>query len=332
MSIGFIGAGRWGISLALILDRKGLAVKMWEYNSERARALNKTRRIPELPEKITIPKQITITNNLAEVVADAEILIFVVPSQTLREAVAVVFDTKQDVSTIFVSAVKGIDQKNLRRMSEVIREKFTKAKPVVLAGPGIPYDVIAGSPTSLVAASEDAKAGTLVQEVFSFENLRVYFHPDVIGVELGGAFKNVIAIAAGICDGLGLGINAKAALLTRGLAEISRLGIAMNANPLTFAGLSGMGDLIVTAFSTHSRNWQVGNGLAQGKKIAEIMAGLPGIAEGVETAKAALGLANKFHVELPLTEEINKILFENSKPEESLGRLFKRRLKFEIWR
>jgi glycerol-3-phosphate dehydrogenase (NAD(P)+) len=332
MSIGFIGAGRWGISLALILNRKGLAIKMWEYNSERAATLNKNRRIPELPETITIPQQITITNNLTEVVANAEILVFAVPSQTLRSAVASVFEAKQDESTILVSAVKGIDQKTLRRMSEVIREKFTNVQPVVLAGPGMPYDVMAGSPTSLIAASENTKVGTLVQEVFSFENLRIYFHSDVIGVELGSALKNVIAIAAGICDGLGLGINAKAAVLTRGLAEISRLGIAMNANPLTFAGLSGMGDLIVTSFSTHSRNWQVGNELAKGKKISEIVAGLPGIAEGVETVKAAIGLANKFRVELPLTEEINRILFENSEPKESLERLLRRRLKSEIWR
>ncbi len=332
MSIGFIGAGRWAIALGLILNRKGLLIKMWEYDSERAAFLNKNRRIPELPETATIPETITITNNLIEVLADAEVLVFSVPAQSLRSAVTAVFEATPRDDTILVSAVKGIDQKTFKRMSEVIREKFVKAKPVVLAGPGIPYEVVAGAPTSLVAASEDTKACTLAQEIFSFENLRVYSHSDVIGVELGGALKNVIAIAAGICDGLDLGINAKAALLTRGLAEISRLGIALNANPLTFAGLSGMGDLIVTAFSPHSRNWQVGKELAKGKKVAEILNTLLGIAEGIETAKAAVGLAAKFRVEMPLTEEINRILLENSDPKESLERLLKRRLKSELWR
>lgn len=331
MSIGFIGAGRWGIALAIILNRKGLSIKMWEYDSERTEVLNKIRRIPELPETAIIPETIIITNNLKEVVTDIEVLVFVVPSQTLRSAVDAVFKATPKEETIFVSAVKGIDQKTLKRMSEVIRERFVKIKPVVLAGPGIPYDVVAGSPTSLVTASEDMKACTLVQEIFSFENLRVYSHTDVVGVELGGALKNVIAIAAGICDGLGLGINTKAALLTRGLAEVSRLGIAMNANPLTFAGLSGMGDLIVTAFSPYSRNWQVGKELAKGKKLSEILRTLSGIAEGVETAKAAIALANKFRVEMPLTEEVNRILFENSDPQESLERLLKRKLKSEIW-
>jgi len=331
MSIGFIGAGRWGISLAFILNRKGLGIKMWEYDSERVKKLNKSRKIPELPETVVIPDALLITDNLSEVIADTEVLVFVVPAQSLRSAVAAVYEAKPNNETILVSAVKGIEQKTLKRMSEIIKEKFVSAKPVVLAGPGIPYDMVAGSPTSLVAASDDQKAATLIQEIFSFENLRVYSHSDVVGVELGGALKNVIAIAAGICDGLGLGINAKAALLTRGLAEISRLGIALNANPLTFAGLSGMGDLIVTAFSPHSRNWQVGNQLAKGKRLKAILDSLLGIAEGVETTKAAIGLANKLRVEMPLTAEVNKILFEDSDPKESISRLLKRRLKSELW-
>ncbi|MEO0093621.1 MAG: NAD(P)H-dependent glycerol-3-phosphate dehydrogenase [candidate division WOR-3 bacterium] len=332
MSIGFIGAGRWGIALALILNRKGVSVKMWEYDPGRADALNEQRKIPELPATATIPETIVITNNLTEVLTDAEILVFAVPAQTLRSVVTTVYEAKPSDETILVSVVKGIDQNTLKRMSEVIREKFDSAKLVVLAGPGIPYDVVAGSPTSLVAASDDAKACTLVQEVFSFENLRVYSHSDVVGVELGGALKNVIAIAAGICDGLNLGINAKAALLTRGLAEITRLGIALNANPLTFAGLSGMGDLIVTAFSPYSRNWQVGKELAKSKSLKSILESLPGTAEGVATAKAGIGLANKFRIEMPLTEEVNRILFENSDPRVSLQRLLKRQLKAELWR
>lgn len=331
MSIGFIGAGRWGISLALILNRKGLSIKMWEYDSERVKNLNRNRKIPELPEPTEIPDSILITDNLNEVVRDTEVLVFVVPAQSLRSAVAAVYEAKPNNDTIFVSAVKGIEQKTLKRMTEVIREKFVSIQPVVLAGPGIPYDLVAGSPTSLVAAAEDKKASSLIQEIFSFENLRVYSHSDVVGVELGGALKNVIAIAAGICDGLGFGINAKAALLTRGLAEISRLGIALNANPLTFAGLSGMGDLIVTAFSPHSRNWQVGNQLAKGERLAPILNRLSGVAEGVTTTKSAIGLANKFRVEMPLTEEVNRILFEDSEPKESLARLLKRRLKSELW-
>jgi len=191
---------------------------------------------------------------------------------------------------------------------------------------------VAGLPTSLVAASDDTKACAEVQELFSFENLRVYSHSDVIGVELGGALKNVIAIAAGICDGLDLGINAKAALLTRGLAEISRLGLALNANPLTFAGLSGMGDLIVTSFSPHSRNRLVGNELAKDKKLTDILFNLSGVAEGVETTRSAIALSTKHHIEMPLTEEIGRILFEDTSPKESLNRLFKRKLKSEIWR
>lgn len=332
MKIGFIGAGRWGISLALILNRKGQSIKLWEYNSERAANLNKTRRIPELPENVTIPESILITDNLTEVINDAGILVFVVPSQTLGSTSATVFAAQPKPGTILVSAVKGIEQKSLKRMSEIIREKFVGSQPVVLAGPGIPYEVVAGLPTSLVAASEDAQASAMVQELFSFENLRVYSHADVIGVELGGALKNVIAIAAGICDGLKLGINAKSALLTRGLAEITRLGIAMNANPLTFAGLSGMGDLIVTSFSAYSRNRQVGNELARGKKLSDVLPTLSGIAEGVETTQAAVRLAAKFRIEMPLTEEINRILFEAASPQTSLDRLLKRKLKSELWR
>jgi glycerol-3-phosphate dehydrogenase (NAD(P)+) len=332
MNVGFLGAGRWGISLALVLNRKGHSVKMWEYNSERVSNLNKNRHIPELPEAVTIPEPIIITNNLAEVVTNSELLVFVVPSQTLRSTVASVFECRPNENAIFVSAVKGIEQKTLKRMSEIIREKFSASRPVVLSGPGIPYEVVAGLPTSLVAASENMNSCTIVQELFSFENLRVYSHSDVTGVELGGALKNVIAIAAGICDGLELGINAKAALLTRGLAEISRLGLAMNANPLTFAGLSGMGDLIVTSFSVYSRNRQVGNELAKGKKLSDILSVLSGIAEGVETTKAAVALAGKFRIEMPLTEEINRILFDGAEPKESLDRLLKRRLKSELWR
>jgi glycerol-3-phosphate dehydrogenase (NAD(P)+) len=332
MKIGFIGAGRWGISLALILNRKGQTIKMWEYNAERVSNLNKTRRIPDLPENVTLPESIIITNNLAEVVKDAEILIFVITSQTLRSAADAVLKSQPNSRAILVSAVKGIEQNTLKRMSEILKEKFHGSKPVILAGPGIPYEVVTGLPTSLVAASDDTKACAKVQELFSFENLRVYSHSDMIGVELGAALKNVIAIAAGICDGLDLGINAKAALLTRGLAEISRLGLAMNANPLTFAGLSGMGDLIVTSFSHHSRNRQVGNELAKDKKLADIMVNLCGVAEGIETTRSAIALATKFHIEMPLTEEIGRILFENASPKESLNRLLKRKLKSEIWR
>lgn len=338
MKIAFIGAGRWAIVLSLILHRKGNEIKMWEFSQERLQKILQTRKMPDLPDSVLIPENIEISDDLNKTLQLAEIVFFAIPSQTLRSVLTKItpfrFNAQPNKlhnnSPILVSAIKGLENNTNKRMSEVIKEFFPNLRTVVLAGPGIPYEIAEGKPASLVTASHDTLAANNIQKLLSFENLRVYTHLDIVGIELGGALKNVLAIAAGICDGLKLGDNAKAALITRGLAEVTRLGIAMNANPMTFAGLSGIGDVIVTSYSPYSRNRLLGEQIAKGNNLEQTTKALTGIAEGVATTISAKGLGSKMRLELPIIEEMYAILFKNSEITRSIKQLMERPLKKEI--
>ena len=331
MKVAFVGAGRWALALGIRLAEKGLDVSLWEFNRANLDRLHSTRRHPDLPESVTIPVSLSASDDLGSVVAAAQFIVFATPSDALADAVRQV-KALNPKPQVLVTVTKGIEPKSLKRLSVTISETLPALPVVVLAGPGIPRDVALGDPTSLVAASTSEAAATVVRDTFTGGNLRVYSHGDVVGVELGAALKNVIAIAAGIGDGIGLGINAKAALLTRGLAEITRLGLAFNANPLTFAGLSGMGDLIVTAFSDHSRNHALGVAVGRGEQTTAALAKLSGVAEGATTARSARALAGSQRVEMPITEEVCKILFEGLSPRDSMGRLLGRSPRQEIWK
>lgn len=332
MKVAFIGAGRWALALALKLTERKFTMALYDTNPKAVERLLSTRRHPDLPENAQIPDKVIVANEINPVLSQAEMVVFALPSTALAEAAEAVNEVIREFGVrVLVSASKGIDPKSKRRLSVVLKSIFPFLPVVVLAGPAMPYDVAQGDPTSLVAVSEDENAAQFVRETFTTTNLRVYSHTDVVGTELASAFKNVLAIAAGIADGLGLKLNAKSALLTRGLAEITRLGLAFNANPLTFAGLAGMGDLIVTAFSPHSRNHQLGVAIGKGATLTEAQTSLTGVAEGVSAAKTGRELAQKLQVEMPITEEVYRILYEGAKPQESIERLLKRPLKKEFY-
>ncbi len=330
VKVAFVGAGRWALALAGHLHQQGCAVSLWEGKAANLERLRRTRRHPDLPDTFVLPEPVMVSGDPAQVFADAGLAVFALPSDAL-DAVATGLRSIIAGSTTIVTVTKGIDPNTHKRMSAVLKARFPAQPIVVLAGPGIPYDFAAGDPTSLVAASDHEPATVLVRDTFSGNSLRVYSHPDVVGVELAAAMKNVIALAAGIIDGMGLGINAKSALLTRGLAETIRLGLAFNANPLTFAGLAGMGDLIVTAFSEHSRNHALGVMLGQGEKLETAQARLNGVAEGVGSTRTARALAARQRVELPITDELCRVLYEGAEPRESLERLLRRRPRPEVW-
>ncbi|MGB9743013.1 MAG: NAD(P)H-dependent glycerol-3-phosphate dehydrogenase [candidate division WOR-3 bacterium] len=331
MKAGFIGAGRWALTLALKLYAKGIKVALYEPAEAARNRLLTTRRHPDLPESAVLPAPVNVSSEPEPVLKDAEILIFATPAVALARAAATIKPLIPESCRLLVSVTKGIEPNTHKRLSLVLRETFPGMPVVVLAGPGIPYDVANNDPTSLVAVSEDEAAARLIRDTFTTGTLRVYSHTDVVGVEIAAAFKNVIAIAAGIADGIGLGINAKSALLTRGLAEITRLGLALNANPLTFAGLAGMGDLIVTAFSPYSRNHRLGIAIGTGIEPSSALAGLNGVAEGYWTARAGLELSRRLRVEMPITEEVYRLLYQGEKPANSIERLLRRPTKKEFY-
>lgn len=329
--IAFIGAGRWALALALKLHDRGHAVALWEPSAESLARFAAGRLHPDLPLDGPVPERVAVTGDAPTALAAADFAVFAVPSTALAQTASAVADLLA-TSTLVVTVTKGIDPQSLKRLSVVLGERVRRTNICVLAGPGIPYDVVAGDPTSLVAASDDPTTAERVRDTFAGGTLRVYSHPDVVGVELGAAIKNVVAIAGGICDGIGLGINAKAALLTRGLAETVRLGVALNASPMTFAGLSGMGDLIVTAFSPNSRNHELGRLIGSGLPLTEARTRLNGVAEGAITCRSVRAIAARQNVTMPICDEVYRILHEGVSPDESLKRLIDRKPKPEVWR
>ncbi|MCX5759020.1 MAG: NAD(P)-dependent glycerol-3-phosphate dehydrogenase [Candidatus Hydrogenedentes bacterium] len=323
MNVQVMGAGGWGLALARLLALKGHHVALWCRSSLVAASLRETRQRPELLPGVLLPPSVTVATETAN---DAEMAVLAVPSHAMR---AVLTEHPLPPNAIRVSAAKGIENGTLLRMSEVIAEVAGPGAVVALSGPSHAEEVGRDLPASLVAACEDAASATRVQEVFMTGAFRVYTGGDIVGVELGGALKNVMAIAAGVCDGLELGDNAKAALITRGLAEIARLGVSMGAAPLTFAGLSGLGDLIVTCSSRHSRNRALGERIGRGETLAQVLDGARTVAEGVRTAESAQGLAVRQGVEMPITEQVCGVLYHGVEPRQAIASLMQRDAKPE---
>ncbi|HMU41918.1 MAG TPA: NAD(P)H-dependent glycerol-3-phosphate dehydrogenase [Ignavibacteriaceae bacterium] len=331
MKISVLGAGGWGTTLAILLHNNGHEVTLWEYKSSYAKLLSKNRTNQIYLPGIQIPSEIIITHNLSEAVNKKQVLVLAVPSQFLRSVIHQI-DFSEIKNTILLSVAKGIENNSLMTMSQMLKDEIAELDEnqiAVLSGPSHAEEVSRKIPTAVVAASKNHETSKLIQVAFMTPYFRVYSSTDILGVELGGSFKNVIAIGAGIIDGAKYGDNTKAAIMTRGVAEISRLGLAMGALAETFAGLSGMGDLIVTCMSRHSRNRFVGEQIGAGKKLKDILMNMEMVAEGVQTSKSASELAKKYNVETPITTEVYRILFEDKDPIKATLDLMTRDMKME---
>ncbi len=331
MKISVLGAGGWGTTLAVLLHYNGHKVTLWEYKKNYAKTLQKKRENEIYLPGIEIPKGINITHDLDESTIDQNMIVLAVPSQFLRSVISEV-NPNEVKDSIFVSVAKGIENSSLLTMSQMIQEVIPTLDDQqigVLSGPSHAEEVSKRIPTAVVAASHSETTSKSIQAAFITSYFRVYGSTDVLGVELGGAFKNVIAIGAGIIDGAKFGDNTKAAIMTRGVAEIARLGTAIGANPDTFAGLSGMGDLIVTCMSKHSRNRFVGEQIGAGKKLKQVLKSMNMVAEGVQTSRSASQLAKKYEVETPITDEVYQILFEDKDPVKATTDLMTRDMKME---
>lgn len=331
MKIAVLGAGGWGTTLAILLHYNGHSITLWEYQKSYARELNKKRiNIDYLPG-IKIPEEIKITYDLDESSDDKNLIVLAVPSQFLRKIVKKIsYNSVKDA--VLASVSKGIEKDSLMTMSQMLLDvhpSLSETQIGVISGPSHAEEVSRRIPTAVVAASVDLDTSKTIQAAFMTSYFRVYSSTDILGVELGGAFKNIIAIGAGIIEGAGFGDNTKAAIMTRGVAEISRLGLAMGARAETFAGLSGMGDLIVTCMSKHSRNRYVGEQIGKGRKIKEVLKSMEQVAEGVDTTRSAKELAEKNNIETPITNEVYKILYEDKDPIKATTDLMTRDMKTE---
>ena len=328
--IAILGAGNWGTTIALLLHRAGHHVALWEFDKTQAELLIASRRNERFLPGYVIPNAIRIVNDLNTPLANCEICLLAVPTQTCRSVLHKAQALPGDA--IIVSLMKGIERETLARISEICAAEldgFDNWRFATLSGPTIAPEVANGLPTSAVVASTAKETSGFIQREFSTRELRLYTTDDIIGVELAGALKNVIALAAGMCDGMSLGANAKGALLTRGIAEMTRLGVAHGGLRQTFAGLSGMGDLVTTCFSPHSRNRTVGERIGRGEAPADVLNSMVMVAEGVWTARAALDLARRSNVEMPITAAVCSV-FENGKdPRAAVGELMLRNLKAE---
>lgn len=327
--IAVMGSGAWGTALAISLARRGShAITLWSYAADVAATMRERRENTAFLPGFQIPESIVIFEDAAQALDGADVVVSVMPSQFVRSTYEQ-FVPHLHRGQLLVSATKGIEDETYLRMTEVIGEVLSRRGMElpcgVLSGPSFAQEVAAGAPTAITIASADAELAARVQREFSSGTLRLYTNDDVVGVELGGSIKNVIAIAAGIVAGLGLGFNSNAALITRGIAEMTRLAVACGGRRETLAGLSGVGDLVLTCTGSLSRNRSVGMGLGQGRKIDEILAGLGGrVAEGVRTTSAALGLARRYAVEMPIAEQMEAILLRGKAPERAIQELMMR--------
>ncbi|QEK11976.1 NAD(P)H-dependent glycerol-3-phosphate dehydrogenase [Crassaminicella thermophila] len=328
-SICVIGAGSWGTALAISLSKKGHNVRLWMRNEEQLLQMKKSRENIKYLPGVILPDNIKLFHNILHAVKDADIILLTISSQAVRETIKKFKEAVHD-KQIIVNAAKGLENNTLLRISEVVKEELSQNAFAVLSGPSHAEEVCRDMPTTLVVASDSKSIAEYIQDVFISPKLRVYTNPDVIGVELGGSLKNVIALGAGISDGLGFGDNAKAALMTRGIAEIARLGQAMGADINTFAGLTGIGDLIVTCTSMHSRNRRCGIEIGKGKKLEEAVKSIGMVVEGVVTTEVAYKLSMKYGVEMPITTEIYNILYKNSDAREAVVNLMMRSKTHEI--
>ncbi len=327
-----IGAGSWGTTLAVLLARKGIKVKLWVYEAELVEAIENKRENTLYLPGFEIPQIVKPSGSLEEVVAGCRVILNVMPSHVVRGVMSQLSSHFKG-DEIVVNTSKGIENETLMTMDELLREVTPPAlhrRLSFLSGPTFAKEVAAGKPAAASVASKDDEAAKEVQELLSDSSFRLYTNPDVVGVVLGGAFKNVIAVAAGILDGLELGDNTRAALITRGLAEMTRLGVEMGADPATFSGLSGIGDLVLTCSSNLSRNHTVGYKLGQGQKLRDILSGMKMVAEGVKTAKSIMGLSEKHGVELPISQKTYSILYMDEDPKKAVMELMTRSLKGEL--
>lgn len=328
MSIGVIGDGAWGTTLAILLAEKGYKVTVWGAFSDYVQEVAINRENRKFLPGVAIPERVGFSYDLPAVVAASSLLVLAVPSQYLMGVVQKIkMCSYKDKA--FVSVVKGIDPATFMTMSELIRNELGKIKLAVLSGPTIAVEVAKRIPTTAVIASTHKQFASELQQIFSCSYFRIYTNHDVKGVELCGSVKNVIALACGVCDGLGFGTNTKAALLTRGLVEMTRLGQKLKAKPATFIGLTGLGDLATTCFSPNSRNRTVGYELGRGRKINDILASMDSVAEGVHTAKALHGLARKLKIDMPITEAVYHIIYMNKPASKVVQDLMSRKLKKE---
>ena len=320
--VSIIGAGGWGTALSVHLSRKGFPVFLWERFPDYAKELSERRENYKFLPGIKIPLSIHITSSLEEALKEAEIVIIAVPSRYFRSVVKEFKNYPKQA--LFISVTKGIEEESLKRMTEILKEELGVERIGALSGPSHAEEVARFLPTAVVASSEDKEIARAIQEIFMAPNLRVYANSDLKGVELGGALKNIIAISCGISDGLGFGDNAKAALMTRGMVEITRLGVSMGARPSTFWGLAGIGDLIVTCTSSFSRNRWLGERIGKGEKLSSVEEKMEMVAEGVPTTRSAMRLAEKYGVEMPITRAVYQILFEGKNPKEGVMELMER--------
>ena len=328
--VAVLGDGGWGTALAILLHRKGYAVTLWSVFSEYSIYLNKKRINSKFLPSIKIPKEIEITSDLKKAISDKQLIILAVPSEYLRSVLKKIKRTRQNTSrAIFLSVAKGIEVFSLKRMSEVIREELGNIRLAVLSGPTIAQEVAHQIPTAAVISSFDKKLRQHLQNIFMTDKFRIYTNEDVVGVELGGSLKNIIAIACGISDGLGFGTNTKAAILSRGLAEMSRLGVAMGAKIKTFSGISGLGDLVTTCISPYSRNRFVGEQIGRGSTLNRVKAHMQMIAEGIPTAKSVYSLSLKYRVDMPIAREVYLVLYKKKSPLRAVRDLMMREKKEE---
>jgi len=332
-SLTLIGAGSWGTALAAHLGQSGRDVTLWARRPEAADRFRATRRNERYLPGIDLPESVTVTADLTAAADASDVWALAVPSQSLRSVAKRLRPHIRPDLTV-VSLAKGIENHTLQTMSQILTQvldPFPAERIGVLYGPSHAEEVAEGRPTTVVAAARDESTAARIQDVFMTDRLRVYVNTDVIGVEIAGSAKNVLAIAAGIGDGVGYGDNAKAALITRGIAEIRRLGLAMGANPQTFSGLAGIGDLIVTCTSAHSRNRRLGEEIGKGRSLDEVIDEMDMVAEGVRTTQSIHDLAQRHAVEMPITEAVYAILFEGENPEQWVEELMTRSAKRENW-
>ncbi|MGX6442581.1 NAD(P)H-dependent glycerol-3-phosphate dehydrogenase [Neobacillus sp. K501] len=325
-AIAVVGAGSWGTALAMVLADNGHEVRLWSHNESQVTEINQFHTNNKYLPEIQLPELIIGYGSLRDALKGIETVILAVPTKAIREVLGKIRSIHNTPITI-AHVSKGIEPDSLMRITEMIKEEMSEEllkAVVVLSGPSHAEEVSLRHPTTVTVSSEDMGAAEEIQDLFINQNFRVYTNPDVIGVEIGGALKNIIALAAGITDGLGYGDNAKAALITRGLAEIARLGTKMGANPLTFSGLAGIGDLIVTCTSVHSRNWRAGNLLGKGKSLDEVLENMGMVVEGVRTTKAAYQLAKKYDVNMPITYALYDVLFNGKNAKDAVDVLMAR--------
>jgi glycerol-3-phosphate dehydrogenase (NAD(P)+) len=332
MKIGVLGAGSWGTTLAILLSENNHDVSLWTYSEDQAQVIRKTRMNAEFLPGIIVPPQVEILTDIERAVFRKELVVAAVPSQFLR-SVAKQVEGFDFTNTIVVNVAKGIENVTLLTMSDVLLDVLAKMKKdnvCTLSGPSFAEEVSKKIPTAIVAACASSSTAKAVQSVFATPYFRVYLNEDLRGVELGGSLKNVIAVGAGISDGAGFGDNTKAAIMTRGIVEITRLGVAMGADRRTFAGLSGVGDLIVTCMSRHSRNRYVGEQIGKGRKLSHVLKEMVMVAEGVQTTESTRDLAQRYGIEMPITNEVHNALFEGKDPHKATQDLMTRDAKEEV--